>query len=111
MAIGDFNTMDQYIVGMMRRAAHHARNVEAVIPALRGFVEQFGENIKPLVRNGDPKNTSWFDSKATGKHYAWRYDHALNQIELRENTTRGRIVAFFDNSTSNTDILTTFKTL
>lgn len=112
VALRGMKEMDRYTDGVRRRAAHHGPNVYAVIPALRGYVECYGENIEAFEREGDVKNVSWFTSVASKKRYAFRYEHMNGGcIELRVNNTRGPLVATFNNTTANTDIFDVFEIL
>src|SRR5689334_17922143 len=106
------NSRDIYVKGVLARARHHAPNVMAVVPALLGFVEYYGERIQASERkNGLHRfgNLSWFKSKATGRKYAFRYEHNPSSIELRRHDSQGPLVYRFDNSTPNDEIKRVFE--
>jgi hypothetical protein len=101
--------LDRYADGVMARALHHAPNVNAVVPALRGFVECYGQNIA-LYGDGT-SNVAWFHSKRTNQRFAFSYSHAKHAIELRRGSTHGPVVATFDNATPNDVIDQIFRGL
>jgi hypothetical protein len=101
--------MQTYIDGVLNRARHHAHEVEDVIPALRGFVELYADEIH--LRGNGLVNVSWFRSAATGRRYAFSYSHSLRKVELRENSLRGPVIARFHNDSGNSTIHRLFRSL
>lgn len=103
--------LQAYLSGVAQRADHHAQNVNEVILALAGAVVLFKDATSQLrVRThaGRPANVLWMEIK--GQTYALAYNHD-GHVEVRLNTTRGRVLRRFDDTTSSSDIIQFFGSL
>jgi hypothetical protein len=104
--------MDQYINGVMLRARHHGGNVTDAVILLKTMLNEYGINLQISDRaNGKTGNVSWFQSKATGRQYYLRYEHANHSIEMRHNNCNGRVVAYFNNSSTASDFVSVFENI
>lgn len=110
ITLNSIDTLKSYLNGVMGRADHHAGNVEGVALALLGAVmwKSTGE-IEVKQYDGRPANMLWFF--VGSNRYAMRYDHSNEQIELRDRTRDGDVLARFDNNTSYQEIITVFERL
>jgi len=110
ITLDSIDTLKTYLNGVMGRADHHAGNVEGVSLTLLGAVmwKSTGE-IEVKQYDGRPANMLWFF--VGNNRYAMRYDHAGEQIELRDRTREGEVLARFDNNTSYQEIITVFERL
>lgn len=100
-----------YIDGVIKRAEHHANNVENVVLAIAGAIvwRKDDEPIEVFTRQGELKNVIWL--KINGNKYAFSYNHEEQQIEIRTNTTQRDVLRSFNNSTSLDEIKSFFKEL
>ena len=101
--------LKEYVSGVIDKAEHHANNVEEVCLALAGAIiwKKDAPNIRILERKGEMKNVIWVQIK--GKQYAFSYNHEIESIEMREETTHGNAIGSFNNSTTNKEIKEFFK--
>lgn len=110
ISINSLDTLQNYLIGVLGRANHHAGKVEGVSLALLGaIIWRTNGEISVREYNGNPANMIWFH--IDGKKYAMTYNHANEEIELKERTHTGTIIATFDNSTSYESIIKIFKNL
>lgn len=110
IAIDTFGRLQEYLQGVLTRAGHHAGNVDGVVLTLLGAVLWRNDgDIEVREYNGSPANIIWF--WVNGNRYALTYNHATEEIELRERTQSGTVIKSFDNSTSYPDIISVFRNL
>lgn len=109
--ITDIDVLRNYLGGVMDRADHHAQDVNEVALAIAGGVvwRKDAEPLEIMTRDGEMKNVLWF--KVKGKRYALSYNHGTGQIELRQNTTQGNVIASFSNAMTNTQVRQIFANL
>ena len=109
--INDVDLLRDYLKGVVDRADHHAQSINEVALAIAGGVIWRKDNdpLEIMVREGEMKNVLWF--KVAGKRYALSYNHDTGEIELRQGTTQGSVVASFSNTTSNKMVRQTFARL
>jgi len=107
--ITDIDILRSYLEGVMDRADHHAQNVNEVALSIAGGVlwKKDDSPLKVMTREGEMKNVLWF--KVGGKGYALSYNHETGMIEMRINTTHGRVISSFSNSMTNAEIRTIFE--
>jgi integron cassette protein len=100
-----------YLQGVIGRADHHADNVNRVVIPLAGAIVAFADpdSIEVLSIDGQTKNALW--ARVNGVRYAFAFDHATDQITMKQGNRRGAVVASFDNSTSVQTIIATFEDL
>ncbi len=109
--VTDIDMLRNYLRGVMDRADHHAQNVNEVSLAVAGGVvwRKDDNPLKVMTREGEMKNVLWF--RVNRKRYALSYNHDTGEIELRENTTQGPVVASFSNTMSNAQVRAIFAAL
>ena len=107
----DISQLQSYIQGVMKRAAHHAGNVDQVVLTLAGAIvwRKDADPIKVMTRDGDTKNVMWVS--ISGKRCAFSYNHQTGKIEMREGTTQGDVQHAFDNGTTAATIKAMFEAL
>ncbi len=108
-SIEGLKTFSNYINQLMDKADHHAFNVNEIVLAIAGAVLWKGEDLKVLVREGDIKNTIWFN--ISGKRYALKYSHEDSDIKLHRGSLQGRVIAIFNNSSPVSFVKQTFDKL
>lgn len=110
LTIDSIDALQTYLQGVLGRANHHAGNVEGVSLALLGAViwRADGE-ISVREYAGRPANMIWFH---IGENkYVLTYNHGTEEIELKDRTHTGNILASFDNSSTYQQIIDIFRTL
>lgn len=110
ISIDSIETLQNYLIGVLGRAEHHAGQVEGVALALLGAVvwRSTGE-ISVRKYAGRPANIIWFF--VGDQRYALVYNHENFKIELRERTQGGNAIAEFDNSTTYQEVISVFRDL
>lgn len=104
--------LQEYLRGVARRAEHHAQSVDEVILALAGAVVLFkdaGTELEVRTHAGQTANVLWVT--VGGTVYALAYNHNTHRVEVREGTTRGRVLHDFDDATAVADIIECFQGL
>lgn len=94
----DVQQLNEYAKGVMDRAEHHAGNGKgAALTVLGGIIWRAGaDSIRIRQYAGAPANMLWI--KVAGKDYAFRYDHASQQIEIRDGSQSGNILHAIDDA-------------
>lgn len=92
------------------KAAHHARNVAAVFPALFGYVKTYATKMEVLERKGDMKNMGWA-TFPSGRRIAFSYNYPTGKIVAKDGSVKGPILCEFDNSTTLGELLKFFSSL
>ncbi len=106
------NEFQQYLSGVMKKAAHHAKTLESLLPALAGAVVFFkdpGTRIAARTYRGETANVLFV--MMGGRRFALRYDHQTRSVQVRQGTVRGPVEATFDGNTSPDQILSRFRRL
>ena len=81
--VSNVDVLQEYIAGVMERAAHHAGDVEEIALAVAGALIWRKEGpIKIYEREGKMTNAIWV--VIGGKKYALSYNHRAKTIEVRE---------------------------
>lgn len=109
--VTDIDVLRDYLRGVMDRADHHAQKVNEVALAVAGGVvwRKDDEPLEVMTRGGEMKNVLWF--KVGGKRYTLSYNHDSGEIELRQGTTQGAVIASFSNAMSNAQVRQIFGAL
>jgi hypothetical protein len=109
--VTDIDVLKTYLRGVMDRADHHAQNINEVALAVAGGViwRKDDEPLLVMVREGEMKNVLWFT--VGGARYALSYNHDTGEIELREGSTQGTVIASFSNATTNNQVKQIFSRL
>lgn len=110
VALTEIDQLQQYLLGVVGRADHHARQVDKIAFALLGAViwRKVGD-IEVKSQDGDLKNVLWFNTQ--DGTYALAYHHTLKTIQLRDRTIRGTPLHSFTNETSLEEVRTIFASL
>ena len=112
LEVDDVTTLQNYLVGVVRRADHHGENVRHVVLALVGAIVLFknpDRNIKVFAREGSTGNVLWV--YVAESKYAFSYDHPSRSIVLKQGSTQGEVLAHFTNATTIPEILDVFEHL
>jgi hypothetical protein len=110
ISINSIESLQNYLIGVLSRANHHAGNVEGVSLALLGaIIWRTNGEIAVREYNGNPANMIWFHIDE--KKYAMTYNHSNEEIDLKERTHTGNIIATFDNNSTYEEIIQVFRTL
>src|SRR4051794_36043566 len=99
-AVLDLNVLQKYIRGVIKRADHHANNVNDVILAAAGGIiwRKDTAPIEVMEQAGDMKNVLWI--KVNRNRYAFSYNHVAGAIEIRRGTTQGTVAHSLTNNMS-----------
>ena len=103
--------LKEYVDGVVVRADHHARWVNEIALALVGAIvwKKDQAPLKVFARDGEMKNVLWVN--INGVKYAFSYSHEHRAIDMRQGTTRGKLIHSFSNSTPLADIRRVFEAL
>ena len=109
--VTEIDVLRDYLRGVLNRADHHAQNINEVSLSVAGGVvwRKDDDPLEVMAREGEMKNVLWF--KVNRKRYALSYNHNTGEIELRQNTTQGPVIASFSNAMTNAQVRTTFGEL
>jgi hypothetical protein len=110
--VSEVSTLQQYLEGIMNRAAHHGPDVGAIALTLAGAVIWRKDPAPIEVHAGRTMaqgTVLWV--RIAGQRYAFKYNHRTHQIDMLRNTVRGRVLHSFDNTTSVTDVESIFRSL
>ena len=108
--VSQIGTLRDYISGVMDRAGHHAGKVRDICLAIAGgVIWRCDGGLKVYERSGRITNAMWF--KVGNRRYAVSYRHDPAQVEIREGTMQGNVLATFDNSNSVADVRRFFESL
>jgi hypothetical protein len=109
--VTDIDVLKKYFQGVMDKANHHAQNVnEVILPIVGGVIwRKDDEALEVMEREGEMKNVLWF--KVGGTRYAFSFNHDTNEIELRQGTTQGNVIASFSNTMTNNNVKQVFERL
>jgi hypothetical protein len=108
--IRKIDVLQQYLCGVMKRASHHAGNVEGIALAVAGaIVWRKNGPIRVLERENKMGNVLWV--KIGGRRYAFSYDHTTDAIEVREANVQGKVLKSFSNANPVADVKRFFETL
>ena len=108
----DIDRLHQYLCGVMDRASHHAGAVAEIALVLAGAIvwrKDETQPIKVMVREGEMKNVLW--ANIGGKRYAFSYNHASGEIEMREGSIQGDALHKFSNATPLKEVFDIFQSL
>ena len=108
--VTDVDVLQEYISGVMERAAHHAGQVEQIALAVAGaIIWRKSGPIRVFEREGRMTNALWV---AIGDHrYALSYNHEAETIEVRADNIRGDVLASFSNETPLAEVKRFFERL
>ena len=108
--VTDIDVLQEYVTGVMKRAAHHAGRVEEIALAIAGaIVWRKTGPIKVYEREGRMTNALWIT--VGDRRYVLSYNHSVEQIEVRRDNMQGDVLASFDNNTTPHDVKKFFEQL
>jgi len=107
----DVDVLHQYAEGVMNRADHHAGQVKGIALALLGGIIWRGEPGSITIKQyaGSPANVLWVT--ISGKRYAFAYNHATGEIEIRNRTQSGAALHGFNDQTAVAQVESVFRIL
>lgn len=112
LTVTEIEELRTYINGVMNRADHHAGNVQEIALALAGAIlwrKDDEEPIRVMAQGGETKNVLWV--RIGGQRYAFSYNHAAGEIEMREGGTQGPTIHAFSNATPLATVYQVFEAL
>ena len=110
LTITTLTLLNEYINGVMNRADHHGQNVNEIVLTLSGAVIwRATQDVEVRTYNDETANILWL---TVNEHrYAIAYNHHTEEIEIRDRTLNGTVLASFDNSSSAADVKRIFAGL
>ena len=111
LQVTDIDVLRDYLDGVVGRADHHAQDVNEIALAIAGAIiwRKDDNPLEVMTREGEMKNIIWV--RIANQRYALAYNHDSREIELREKSSRGRVVGHFSNATPVSDIRRIFGSL
>lgn len=110
ITIQNIEILREYLTGVLDRANHHAQNVNEIALAIAGgIVWKTTNNIKVLSRDGEMKNVLWLQVES--RTLCFVYNHNNSNIEVREGTIQGNMIASFNNMTPLSNVKSFFESL
>jgi hypothetical protein len=98
LAISSIEDYEKYLHGVEDKIEHHAGNVRNPFLVLASVVPMIKDEDEPILvfqQDGEIKNVAWI--KIKGERYAFSYNHIDDFIEIRERTTRGKVLLAINN--------------
>lgn len=114
MAIS-LNTVDElqeHLLGVFERSAHHAGEVDQVLLSLIGGLlwrKKPGDPVKVNTKEGAGGNVIWF--RVDSIRYALLYSHEERFIKLMGGGRKGELVQTFTNDTPVSELIRVFASL
>jgi hypothetical protein len=110
LTITTLTLLNEYINGVMNRADHHGQNVNEIVLTLAGAVIwRATQDVEVRTYNEETANILWLT--INGHRYALAYNHQTCNIEIRDRSQNGNVLATFNNSTIATDVKAIFGKL
>jgi len=85
---------------VLKNAAHHAQDVQQVIPEITGCLIAYCKDIVTKYDKADDAygNVVWFTSN--GRQFCISYNHDTKNIEIKRNSQKGKVIGEINNSTN-----------
>ena len=110
LTITTLDLLNRYINGVMDRADHHGQNVNEIVLTLAGSVIwKATQDVEVRTYNDETANILWL--VVGSNRYALAFNHQTGNIELRERTQNGNVLAVFNNLTTAAQVKTVFTGL
>jgi len=112
ISLTSVDDLQEHLLGVFERSAHHAGEVNEVLLALSGAIlwrKRPGDPVKVNTKEGAGGNVIWF--RVDGTRYALLYDHDARHIELRESGRKGELLHTFTNATPTSVVSEVFAGL
>jgi hypothetical protein len=109
--ITDLPNLSRYADGVMERSDDHAEKVGGIALALLGAIlwKADAATLEVFGSTGPKGNVLWVE--ISGQRYAFSYDHAAQEILMKEKSTQGRVLHRFSNATPVEDVEALFRSL
>jgi hypothetical protein len=108
--IQNIEVLREYLTGVLDRANHHAQNVNQIALAIAGgIIWKTTNDIKVMSRDGEMKNVLWL--QVDNRKLCFVYNHSNSNIEVREGSIQGSVIASFNNSSSLSAVKSFFDSL
>lgn len=104
--------MQEHLMGVFERSAHHAGEVNEVLLSLIGAMlwrKNPGDSLKVNTKEGEGGNVIWF--KVDDTRYALLYSHTDKHIKLMAGGRKGELVQTFTNATTTNEVAKVFAGL
>ena len=110
LTVNTLTLLNEYINGVMSRADHHGQNVNEVVLTLVGAVIwRATQDVEVRTYAGETANILWLTVNTN--RYALVFNHNTGNIEIRNRTQNGVVLASFDNMTTANQVKQIFLTL
>lgn len=110
LSISTLDLLNRYINGVMGRADHHGQNVNEVVLSLAGAVIwKATQDVEVRTYNDETANILWLTVRSN--RYAIGFNHHTGNIELRERTQNGNVLAVFNNASTAAEVKVAFANL
>ena len=114
MSISLVNVEDlqEHLLGVFERSAHHAGEVNEVLLTLSGAIlwrKNPKDAVKVNTKEGAGGNVIWF--RVDNTRYVLLYSHEERVIKLVEGGRKGTLIQTFTNATSTNEVARVFATL
>jgi hypothetical protein len=104
--INTIKELQQYFKGVEGRAKHHAKKVKEIIyPALCLIIAYFDPDFDIKVMS----NVIWVH--INGTRYAFSYEPSKSIIQIKKNSTKGKVLYSIDNSLTVKELINIFESL
>ncbi len=107
--INSIQLLQNYFSDVMIRTDHHALGVSQVALAVIGGIIWKSSDIEVFERNGEAKNVLWMQTPMANFYFS--YDHATDEIVVKENNHKGRELIRFTNTSPIADIHAFFDSM
>ena len=105
-SITTIKELQQYFKGVEKRAGHHAKKVKEIIyPALCLIIAYFDPDSDIEVMT----NVIW--AHINGTRYAFSYEPSKSVIQIKEGSTKGKVLRSIDNSLTVKELINIFESL
>ena len=110
VAIDTLGAIKEYLEGVAERADDHAKDVQDIALTLAGAVLlRATGGIRARDYDGTIANMLWF--MIDDQQYVLAYNHRTREIELRERSQQGSVLATFTNNTTAATVRRVFMGL
>lgn len=109
LPIESIDQMKNYLIKLMERADHHAKEVEAVCLSLVGAIIWKANKVEVRTYKGDMANQLWM--MAGANWYSFTYGHESGTVDMKKDNHHGDVIHTFTNTSSAIEILSIFDKL
>ena len=95
----------------MQRADHHAGKVKGAALAILGGIIWRAEPNSIRIHQFAGNSGNMLSARIGGRDYAFRYEHATEQFEIRDSSENGPVLHRYDDATPVADIEAAFRAL